>query len=71
MRTGGSIEDVLKCLNNYTYKQSDNSIDDPSESDSPNELKKAPESKKETAPQSNSDDTDLRDAFKFCKDSTK
>lgn len=67
MRTGGSVEEVLKCLNDYTYKQSSGGSDDPGKTDSPNAKKEAPESKEETAPQSNSDDSDLQNAIKFCE----
>lgn len=54
MRTGGSVEEVLKCLKDYTYKQSSGGSDDPGETDSPNAKKEAPVSKEEGV-----DDSDL------------
>lgn len=67
IRDGGSVEEELKCLDDYTYKQRSGGSDDPGETDSPNAKKEAPESKEETVPQSNSDDRDLRNAVKFCE----
>lgn len=42
IRTGGSVEEVLKCLNDYTYKQSSGGSDDPGKTDSPNAKKEEP-----------------------------
>ena len=81
IRDGGSVEEVLKCLNDFTYKQSRGGKDDPFETGSESDQKEAPvledteipqdesrDDERETAQESNSDDSDLQCAVSFCKD---